>query len=373
MPVEMGQILKACEQPFLEKYGGGLASQQRKVYRALMRCQSGELGTVLYACPKCQRRHVANCSCGNRHCPLCQGEKTRRWVEEQEARFLPCEYAMITFTVPSQLHGLLYSNPREGYSAMFEAARDTLRDLLRNPHWLGAEHLGMLAILHTWGSQLQYHPHIHILLPVGGLSPDRQRWISKGAGYTFPVEKVASPVWRAKLLAALKAKLGPSAFHGIGSRLMDLNFVVHAKPVGNGQAAVRYLSKYVNRVAISNRRILKFANGEVHFTTRDKDSGRWKKTCLPALEFVRRFMQHILPQGFVKVRHYGFLHRRFGMDHETLRGMVHQLYDVLRRSLPEPAALQPRKPLICKCGEVMQLVSIYRGMYIKAVPRLDSS
>jgi hypothetical protein len=371
MPVELGGILREFEEPFMQKYGGRLSPYQRKVYRALMRCQSGELGTVLYACPDCGQRHIANCSCGNRHCPLCQGEKTRRWVETQEGRALPCEYALITFTVPTSLHGILRSHPREAYTAMFEASRDTIIAILGRR--LGADLFGMLAVLHTWGSQLQYHPHIHILMPAGGISPDRQKWMANGAGFTFPVVKVASPVWRAKLLKALKDKIGPGVLRQVRERLMDQNFVVHAESVGNGQNAVRYLGRYVNRVAISNSRILKICEGIVHFRYNDKVQQRERTMQLPVLEFIRRFMQHILPKGFVKVRHYGFLHCKSRLDLHAVRGMISDLYNRVRDYLPAALPLQPRKALTCTCGQVMLFVSMYRPTFSKPITILDSA
>ena len=311
----LGQILRHYGAAFRRQFAGRLSREQLRVMDLLERCRTGELGAVLYRCQACGTTHVQPQSCGNRHCPRCQGHKAQQWLEQQLARRLPCAYFLITFTVPQALRPFIRGQPREAYRAMFAAALATLRKLAQNPRHVGSRRVGGTGVLHTWGRTLCYHPHLHFLVPGGALSEDGQQWLPSRADFFVPVH-AASRRFRDLLLERLTAA---GLTDDVRQQVAAIDWVVHCQPVGDGRRALRYLAPYVYRVAISNRRLLKCEPGpdglgRVTFSYRRKGARRWRPMTVTASEFLRRFLQHVLPRGFQKVRHFGFVHPRHRAD-----------------------------------------------------------
>ena len=290
--------------------------------RRLVACRTAALGGHVDACGRCGYTRVSYNSCRDRHCPKCQGVKRAAWLEARLERLLPVEYFHVVFTLPAALYPLVLHHPRQLYDLLFRAASQSLLTLAADPKRLGAQ-IGVTAILHTWGQNLLFHPHLHGVVTGGGLSPDGSRWIATRSGYLFPV-KVLGRLFRGKFLAGLKEAyqagqltLGgsvadlaePAAFGRWLDGLYRQDWVVYAKrPFGGARQVYRYLGRYSHRVAIANSRLLALEDDQVLFHWRDyADDNRLKVMRLTAAEFIRRFLLHVLPKRFVRIRHYGLL------------------------------------------------------------------
>ena len=311
---------------FLDRYRSSFDYQQLKAFRAIQRCRTAALGGHRDACPRCGYQAISYNSCRNRHCPKCQAQARQRWLVARERELFDTSYFHVVFTVPHELNVLALENPRLFYDLLFTASARTLLEIASDTKHLGAE-IGVIAILHTWGQNLLLHPHIHCVIPAGGLSPDHRQWVRPHYPFFLPV-RVLSRVFRGKFLAGLKRlhrskKLqcaGPAAtladppqFAKLLRRLHRHDWVVYAKPAFGGPMQVlRYLGRYTHRVAISNHRLLAFDQERVTFRWKDYAHGsKQGKMTLGATEFLRRFFLHVLPKGFVRIRHFGFLANRF--------------------------------------------------------------
>jgi len=320
--LEVADILRAQGDHFLDRYRSSFDFQQHKAFRAIESCRTAALGGHVDVCSQCGRREISYNSCRNRNCPKCQTQARQRWLAARERELLPTDYFHVVFTVPHELNVLALNNPRVFYDLLFTASAQTLLEVAADPHHLGAE-IGVVSILHTWGQNLLLHPHIHCAIPAGGLSPDHARWIRSRKRFFLPVN-VLSRVFRGKFLAGLKhlyrsKKLhcaGPSAaladprqFAQLLRRLHRQDWVVYAKPAFGGPLQVlRYLGRYTHRVAISNHRLLAFEQERVTFRWKNyAHGGKQGQMTLAATEFLRRFFLHVLPKGFVRIRHFGFL------------------------------------------------------------------
>lgn len=286
---------------------------QKRAVEAITTCRTAHQGGHVRECPTCGHQEVFYNSCRNRHCPKCQGIAQDRWLEGQKVALLPVEYHHVVFTVPEALNPVFLSAPRIAYGLLFEAVAETLQEVAANPRHLGAT-IGFTAILHTWTQTLAYHPHIHCIVPGGGLAPSG-RWESARRGFLFPV-RVLSALFRGKLLtkleAAMAAKRLPGRAPGDRAALVEAArtpWVVFSKPPAAGAGQVlTYLSRYTHKIAISNSRIVSFDGTTVRFKYRDRaDHNRKKIMALDAGEFARRFLLHVVPRGFMRIRHYGFL------------------------------------------------------------------
>lgn len=323
--LEVADVLRAYGPAYVEAFGDQLSSEQRRVLRDLVRCRTAELGGHVEECARCGHRRIAYNSCRNRHCPKCQAAARARWLEERAAELLPTDYFHIVVTLPDEIGPLALQNPRVVYGTLFRASAETLLQVAADPAHLGAE-VGFLSVLHTWGQNLHLHPHVHIVVPGGGLAPGGDRWVACRPGFFLPV-KVLSRVFRGKFLAQLEGAfrrgqlschgrlqhlVDPAAFFGLTAALREKEWVVYAKPPWGGpEPVLKYLARYVHRVAISNSRLVKIEDDQVHFTWKDYADGHAEKTMvLPAFEFIRRFLQHVVPSGFVRIRHYGLLANR---------------------------------------------------------------
>jgi hypothetical protein len=320
--VEVADILHAQGHTFFEQHPW-LSVQQRSVLRAIARCRTAALGGHLDRCDACGHQAISYNSCRNRHCPKCQAQARERWLHARERELLDVPYVHVVFTLPHALLPLAYRNSARLYTWLFQTSAATLREVAANPQHLGAE-IGVLAILHTWGQTLVRHPHVHCVVPAGGLSPDHQRWIRpKYAPFFLPVT-ILSRVFRGKFVAALRRAYtrnqldlsgateylrDPAQWRGFVDTLFQTDWVVYAKPAfGCASADLRYLGRYTHRVAISNHRLLAFDGERVTFQWKDYAHGDQRRTMtLSAMEFLRRFVQHILPRGFVRIRQSGFL------------------------------------------------------------------
>ena len=324
--LEVADILRTQGDRFLDRYRSGFDFQQLKAFRAIQRCRTAALGGHRDTCPRCGYQAISYNSCRNRHCPKCQAQARQRWIRARERELLDTSYFHVVFTVPHELNVLALENPRLFYDLLFTASTQTLLAIASDPKHLGAQ-IGVIAILHTWGQNLLLHPHIHCVIPAGGLSLDHRQWVRPRYPFFLPV-RVLSRVFRGKFLARFKRlhrrnKLqcaGPAApladpqqFAKLLRRLHRHDWVVYAKPAFGGPMQVlRYLGRYTHRVAISNHRLLAFDQERVTFRWKDyaHDSKQGKMT-LSATEFLRRFFLHVLPKGFVRIRHFGFLANRF--------------------------------------------------------------
>ena len=347
------QIFRDHGPEYLKRYGRRMPAAHRKVIEAIIHCRNGHFGQHLFECAGCGQTHVAQSSCGNRHCPVCQNDKAAHWVYRQQLRLLPANYFLATFTVPPELWALARQYPREVYQAMFKASADSLRTLEADKRFVGCHVAGFFGILHTWGRQLQYHPHIHYVIPGGGLSADRDRWVASSGHFLVHV-RALSRMFRGKLHAELQAC---GLFNQTARAVWSRPWVVHCKAVGNGRAAMKYLGAYVFRVAISDARIVDYDGNTVRFKYYRVGSRRPRYAQLDVLEFIRRFLQHVLPHGFMKIRHYGFLSPNFSVSLQRIRELICVLYEILRDQLPPPCKPRKTRPLCCPtCGKLMRWV-----------------
>ena len=300
---------------------------------ALGACRTTAMGGHLLRCTACGVQTPVYNSCGNRHCPKCQAGDRAAWLEARREELLPVQYFHVVFTVPHELAPVAAAHPAVFYNILFRAVRETLLEIARNPRHLGA-HIGGLMVLHTWGQALELHPHIHAIVPGGGLSPDGTRWISCKPGFFLPV-RVLSRLLRGKLLAFLRQAYDrgelpftdglthltdPRRFAQFLAPVYQKEWAVYAKPpFGGAEQSLKYLARYTYRVAISNERIESLEDGQVTFRYKDYAHGhRWRRMTLTVHEFLRRFMQHVLPRGFVRIRSFGLLANR-GRDEQLAR------------------------------------------------------
>src|SRR5512135_83055 len=314
----VADVLRRYGGQYLERFGATMPGEHKKVLHAITACRTGELGTVLYACQSCGEIHAIGRSCGNRHCPTCQHDKTKAWLEKQTDRLLPCPYFLVTFTLPAELRALARSHQRVIYAALFEASSEALRALAANPRFVGTDRLGFFGVLHTWGRTLEYHPHVHYVVPGGGLSADGSRWLPSRADFLVPA-KALSIVFRAKFRDILRRE---GLLNLVAPAVWSRDWVVHSQATGDGRASLRYLAPYVFRVAIGDRRIVSCDDGKVTFAYRRVGSNRPRRMTLDAIEFLRRFLQHVLPAGFPNVRHYGFLSPSSATSIEAVRWLI---------------------------------------------------
>jgi len=371
-PLEVADIIRAAGDAFIERNRHWLGWKHVKVLLAIARCRTAALGGHLDECTRCGHRAISFNSCRNRHCPKCQTAARERWIAARQRELLPTRYLHVVFTLPRHLAPLVLQNKKVIYGLLFRTSAETLLKVARNPEHLGAE-IGFFSVLHTWSQQLNIHPHVHCVVPAGGLSPDHSRWIHARENYFLP-KKVLSKVFRGKFVSALerafqngqlnfyadlKLLANPKTFAAWLRPLFREKWVVYLKPPFGGPAYVlHYLGRYTHRVAISNHRLVSFADGQVNFRWRDSADGNKQKLLpLSVNEFLTRFLLHILPQGFVRIRNFGFLASR---KRTTLLPLCFQLLG----ATPEPPAEEhpcstedvPDLYRCPKCGGPMKII-----------------
>ena len=359
--VEMADVLRQHGSRYRAKFVHKMLPSHRQAMRAVEQCRTAALGGHVYSCPECKETQYQYHSCRNRHCPQCQNDKAQQWLEKQQDLLLSVRYFLVTFTLPSDLRKVARSHQKLVYHLLFRTSAAAMQQLARGPRFVGGQ-LGMVGVLHTWGRNLSYHPHLHYLVPAGGVAADGETWRPSRKNFLLPV-KALSKIFRAKFRDALRQT---ACWADVPAAVWEQEWVVHCQPVGDGVSALKYLAPYIFRVAISNNRILKLAHGKVTFRYRTADTGTPRTCTLPAEEFIRRFLQHVLTKRFVKVRYYGFLSSGLRDRLAALRqqmGCPHAAFpEVSQGAHTEPqTADQPadgsasNPVLLCpSCGRVMQ-------------------
>jgi hypothetical protein len=340
--VELAHILRQFGPVYQQTYQDQLLPSHRRAMRDICNCRTAVFGGHLYTCQNCQTTQYSYHSCQNRHCPKCQHQAGQDWLERQQDLLLPVPYFLLTFTLPAELRPLALGQQKLIYNLLFRTAAAATQQLAQDPRFVGGQ-IGMVGVLHTWGRNLAYHPHVHFLVPAGGVD-ENGRWRSTRHNFLVPV-RALSVLFRAKFRDALQRT---PFFDQIATAVWRQPWVVHCKPVGDGRTALRYLAPYIFRVAISNRRILKLAKGKVSFRYFASETGKPRICTLTATEFIRRFLQHVLPKGFVKVRYYGFF----------APGLRQRLQAIRQQLLSPPAAVAleleaqpPERTIACpRCG-----------------------
>jgi Putative transposase/Transposase zinc-binding domain len=374
--LEVADIFRAAGDSYRAAQAGHLSLAQLKVMSAIRNCRTAALGGHLEGCEDCGHLRIAYNSCRNRHCPKCQGAAARQWLAAREADLLPVGYFHVVFTVPAEIADLAFQNKTAVYDLLFQAASETMVTIAADPRHLGAR-IGITAVLHTWGSAMTHHPHIHMIVPGGGISLDGKRWISSKPAFLLPV-RVLSKLFRRLFLTQLRELHTEGRLHFFGDQvamndrraflrylapLRKKNWVVYAKPPFAGpEAVLAYLSHYTHRVAISNRRLISFDEAGVTFRYKDyrRDGvNRQRTMTLRPGEFIRRFLLHVLPKGFHRIRHYGLL---ACAGRKANVALARQLLAVPAPAEPEEPAPQPdpRPPCPC-CGGRMVVIEIFQS------------
>lgn len=332
----LADIIRRHASGYVQSFGDRIPPGHRRALRDIARCRTPEAGGQLWLCPRCGTAHPACHSCGNRHCPTCGGDDARAWVDRQLQLQLPVSYFLVTGTVPESLRGVIRSHPRTLLPLLFHASASALTDLCRNPQWFGATP-GITGVLHTWSRALVYHPHIHYLVTGGGI--DRAgAWRVPDRGFLVPAHAL-SKVFRARFMAGL-ARLHPEIPPTLPSAIWNTDWVVDIKNVGAGDQTIKYLGRYVYRVALTNSAILHHDDTTVTFRYRPSDTRKTRKLQLPVFEFLRRFLQHVLPKGFVKVRYYGLHHPAHRRALALVKAQLH-LQQAVPLPPPPPPAVKP--------------------------------
>lgn len=386
--LEVADIFRAAGPAYRAAHAGHLSLHQLKVMSAIEHCRTAALGGHVEACTDCGHWRIAYNSCRNRHCPKCQGAAARTWLEAREADLLPVGYFHVVFTLPAEIAAIAFHNKALLYDLLFKAAAETMLTIAGDPKHLGAR-IGITAVLHTWGSALTHHPHVHMIVPGGGIAPDGSRWISSRPAFLLPVRVLGALFRRLFLTRLLQLhNAGRLAFFGSLAHLADRRaflrhlspvrkkrWVVYAKPPFAGpEAVLAYLSRYTHRVAISNRRLLAFDQRGVTFRYKDyRRSGadRQQVMTLSAEEFIRRFLLHVLPTGFHRIRHYGLL---AGGTRKASLALARRLLAVApppQDNAPEEL-LDTRPPCPCCGGHMVVIETFARWQQPRAPPAASS-
>jgi Putative transposase/Transposase zinc-binding domain len=299
--LEVADIFRLHDPAYRQQFGSRMWPSHRRAMQDIEHCRTALLGGQVYFCDQCQAERYSYHSCKNRHCPKCGNEQANEWLDQQQNLLLLIPYFLVTFTLPQELRTVARSNQKTVYNLLFRASSQALLKLAHDPRFVGGQ-IGMVGVLHTWTRQLIYHPHVHFIVTGGGLS-NHGRWRSSRPDFLVPV-KALSKIFRAKLRDQLKKT---QLFTQVQASVWQQAWVVHFQPVGTGQAAFKYLAPYIFRVALSNRRLVRFADGQVTFHYKESATEQINSCTLTAEEFIRRFLQHVLPERFVKVRYYGLL------------------------------------------------------------------
>jgi hypothetical protein len=400
--LEVADIFRGHGPAWRRANAGHVSLDQLKVMSAIERCRTAALGGHVARCEKCAHTIIAYNSCRNRHCPKCQGAAAREWLADREAELLPVPYFHVVYTLPAAIRDIAYQNKAVIYDLLFKASAEATLKIAADPKHLGAR-IGILSVLHTWGSALTHHPHVHMIVPGGGLSQDGSRWIACRPRYFLPVE-VLSALFRRLFLQMLAAThdAGGLQFFGDHARLADkaafeaylkplrnIDWVVYAKePFAGPKQVLRYLSRYTHRIAISNRRLVSADENGVAFKYKDyriEGPARDKTMALTTDEFIRRFLMHVLPQGFHRIRYYGLLASAFRADNiARVRDMLAVPLipiDAIKAADAKPEEPKaPEHPCPCCGGRMLIIETFLRGQQPKHRPtpvpqviRIDTS
>lgn len=381
--LEVADIFRDFAPAWRKANAGHIRLGQLKVMTAIERCRSAALGGHVLRCTGCAEQQIAYNSCRNRHCPKCQASAAHRWLGARQTELLPVEYFHVVFALPSQISDIAYQNKAVMYNILFKAASQTLLTIGADPKHLGAK-LGLTAVLHTWGSAMTHHPHLHCIVPGGGLSTDKQRWVACRSGF-FLLVRVLSRLFRRLFLEQLVQAHcdGRLSFHGNHVELSDctnfkrylqptrqVDWVVYAKrPFAGPESVLRYLSRYTHRIAIANSRLISANKDSVIFKWKDyrvEGQKRFKSMRLDTAEFIRRFLIHVLPNGFHRIRHYGMLSNKARTDSLPL-ARKHLQVPPVQEEQDEQAISAP--VFVCRhCGEPMIIIEVFERPYAARAP-----
>jgi hypothetical protein len=391
---EVADIFRRYGATYRETHGASLCTAQRRVMSAIELCRTAALGGHVERCDRCDHQRVCYNSCRDRHCPKCQSLARAQWLEDRQAELLDTQYFHVVFTVPQPVAAIALQNKQVVYNILFRAASETLRTIAADPKHLGAQ-IGFFAVLHTWGQTLSIHPHLHCVVPGGGISPDGTRWISCRANYLLPVP-VLAPLFRRLFLGYLRqafdagdlqffSSLEPlrirNAFLRHLAPAWKEDWVVYAKPPFAGPDDVlKYVARYTHRVAISNDRLLDINDGKVQFRWKDyRDDNRHKTMTLDADEFIRRFLLHVLPDGFQRIRYFGFLANRYRAEKLALCRQLMQMPPPITRDVHKDyrdryealTGVSLKTCPLCRCG-TMVVIETFECTSSRA-PFMDTS
>jgi putative transposase/transposase-like zinc-binding protein len=349
--VEIADIFRLHGPEYRSQFRDRMPPSHLRAMDDIEHCRTEALGGQLYLCDQCKEQHYSYHSCKNRHCPKCQNDQANEWLENQKCLLLPVSYFMVTFTLPEELRSSARSHQKLIYNSLFRASSEALLELASDPRFVGAK-IGAVGVLHTWTRDLFYPPHVHYIVTGGGLSADG-RWLQSRQDFLVHV-KPLSILFRAKFRDLLKQS---DLFQFLDQQVWSKAWVVHSQPVGSGQAAFKYLAPYIFRVAISNRRILALEDSQVTFSYKDSATDQTRFSTISAEEFIRRFLQHVLPKGFVKVRYYGLL----STANRHLLDQARQLLNTVAvQSNSSNADRQQKDPIASphcpKCGTILRLL-----------------
>jgi hypothetical protein len=362
--LEVAEIVRLHGEAYLRQYAGSLSSVQKRALRDISACRTPLLGGHVYQCGHCQEKIFSYHSCRNRSCPKCAQAQTELWIEKQRGRLPACSYFLLTFTLPAELRPLARAHSKKIYSLLMKAAADALQKLAADPQFLGAR-LGILAVLHTWTRAMLFHPHVHMLVTAGGLAPDGQTWVRPKHPKFLVPDRSLSIIFRAKFCAGLKSA---GLLTNVPIAVWKKNWVVHSQHAGHGDKVLEYLGRYVFRIAISNSRLDSIDNGTVRFRYRDNRSQEIRRVTLPGVEFIARFLQHVLPRGAVKVRHYGI----FSPSSKSMLLRARQLLflhpSVAQQSPSSPQQVEPHSSAresptcpLCRTGTLVLIGPVQRS------------
>lgn len=349
MGLTLAEVFSQHAGEYIERFGERMLPSHYRAIRAIVTCQTEALGGHVYYCPDCGETLYRYHSCRNRHYPKCHGGRTQRWLAAQQQCLLPVPYFLLTFTLPKGLRRLARSQQKLIYNLLMRVSAQAAQRLGRDERYVGGE-IGLLGVLHTWGRDLSYHPHVHYLVPGGGIGPDG-RWRAAQKRFLMPV-KALSKMFRGSFRRALRRE---ACYAEIPQAVWRQKWVVHCQAVGDGRRALRYLTPYIFRVAISDRRLVKLKDGRVLFRYRPTGTQEWRVMSLSTDEFIRRFLQHVLPKGFVKVRYYGL----FSPAYRKRLAALHEQLAIPGEEETKPSQDVQVGPVCCPvCGQPMQCRSV---------------
>lgn len=347
--LSLAEVLRQHWPQYERQFASDILPSHRRAVHAILSCRTPALGGEVYRCPDCRKDHFVYHSCNHRACPQCGNAQATEWLERQKLKLLPVPYYLVSFTVPEGLRLWLRAHQKLGYSAMLQESAGALQDVASREKYLGAQ-VGCLSVLHTWGRQLQFHPHVHCVVPAGGLRADGLRWCRPKYPDYFLPQQVLADRFRNRLETALKDH---PDFAQIPSRVWAQAWVTDVEKVGSGEPALKYLSAYVFRTALGSQRILQDQDGFITFKYKDSQDKTWHTLRLAALEFIRRFLQHVLPKGLQRVRSYGWLSAAATARWDRILALLDWTPPV---PLPIPASPPPLCPL---CGTLLQRLGTF--------------
>jgi len=383
--LEVADIMRDFGSAWRQANAGHISRGQLKAMSAIERCRSASLGAHVLQCSGCEGQQIAYNSCRNRYCPKCQGSAAHRWMQARQTELLPVEYFHVVFTLPTQIADIAYQNKAAIYNILFCAASQTLLRIGQDPKHLGAM-LGVTAVLHTWGSAMTHHPHLHCIVPGGGINTEAKHWVSCRRGFFLPV-RVLSRLFRRLFLEQLREahRNGELSFYGNYTDLEDrkaferylvpaqqIDWVVYAKkPFDGPEHVLRYLSRYTHRIAIANSRLLRADENTVSFKWKDyrqKGNRRYKSMTLQTDEFIRRFLMHVLPEGFHRIRHFGMLSNK---KRSEALPLAREYLAVESPPEEDPDTAKTKTVFVCrKCGEAMIVIQLIARRYEPRAPPL---